>query len=123
MKPYYGTKLVLAEPVSADEMHRDDGYRVRYSDGYESWLPRKAFEDAYRENGKMNFGHALEALKQGLPVNREGWNGKGMYLLLQVPDEHSKMTLPYIYMKTAQGDLVPWLASQTDMLAEDWSAG
>jgi hypothetical protein len=43
-----------------------------------------------------------------------------MWLALQFPDAHSKMTLPYIYMRTAQGDLVPWLASQTDMLALDW---
>ena len=53
-------------------------------------------------------------------VTRRGWNGKDMWLALQVPDEHSKMTLPYIYMKTAQGDLVPWLANQSDMLSEDW---
>jgi hypothetical protein len=56
----------------------------------------------------------------GRRVTRKGWNGKGMYLELQVPDAHSKMTLPYIYMYTAQGDLVPWLASQTDILANDW---
>jgi hypothetical protein len=68
----------------------------------------------------MNFGKALEALRAGSQVSRAGWNGKGMWLALQVPDAHSKMTLPYIYMRTAQGDLVPWLASQTDMLAEDW---
>lgn len=43
-----------------------------------------------------------------------------MWLELQVPDEHSKMTLPYIYMKTVTGDLVPWIASQTDILSEDW---
>jgi hypothetical protein len=43
-----------------------------------------------------------------------------MHLALQTPDEHSKMTLPYIYMFTAQGDLVPWLASQTDVLSNDW---
>ncbi len=68
----------------------------------------------------MNFGQAIEALKQGKKVARAGWNGKGMYLELQRPDAHSKMTLPYIYMYTAQGDNVPWLASQTDMLSEDW---
>ena len=68
----------------------------------------------------MNFGDALSALKEGKRVSRTGWNGKGMWLELQVPDAHSKMTLPYIYMKTAQDDLVPWLASQTDVLAEDW---
>lgn len=66
------------------------------------------------------FGWAVEALKAGQRVTRSGWNGKGMWLGLQRPDSHSKMSLPYIYMKTAQGDLVPWLASQTDVLGEDW---
>jgi hypothetical protein len=68
----------------------------------------------------MTFGEAISALKEGKRVSRTGWNGKGMWLELQVPDAHSKMTLPYVYMKTAQDDLVPWLASQTDVLAEDW---
>lgn len=68
----------------------------------------------------MNFGEALVALKAGKTVMRNGWNGRGQYLRLQVPDTHSKMTLPYIYIRTVQGDLVPWLASQTDVLAEDW---
>jgi hypothetical protein len=68
----------------------------------------------------LNFGQAIEALKQGKRVAREGWNGKGMWLNLQIPDLHSKMTLPYIYMFTADKNLVPWLASQTDVLAEDW---
>lgn len=67
-----------------------------------------------------NFGWALEILRAGGRVQREGWNGKGMWLALQVPDTHSKMTLPYIYMSTVTGDLVPWLASQTDVLATDW---
>ena len=73
------------------------------------------------------FGDALAALKQGKRVAREGWNGKGMWLALQVPDEHGKMTLPYIYIEYPEGhpaypkgSRVPWLASQTDMLAEDW---
>ena len=69
----------------------------------------------------MNFGEALNALEGGSRVTREGWNGKGMWIHLQRPDENSKMTLPYIYMRTAQGDLVPWLASQSDLLARDWS--
>ncbi|MCP3885142.1 MAG: DUF2829 domain-containing protein [Propionibacteriaceae bacterium] len=71
---------------------------------------------------QTDFGWALIQLRSGLRVCRAGWNGKGMYLELQVPDEHSKMTLPYIYMRTVQGDLVPWLASQTDMLCEDWES-
>ena len=68
----------------------------------------------------MDFGSAIAALKLGNTVAREGWNGKGMWLGLQTPDAHSKMNLPYIYMSTAQGTLVPWLASQTDMLSNDW---
>lgn len=68
----------------------------------------------------LTFSQALGMLKSGESVAREGWNGKGMYIELQRPDAFSKMTLPYIYMKTVQGDLVPWLASQTDILAEDW---
>lgn len=67
-----------------------------------------------------SFGVAIDALKNGNCVARKGWNGKNMWLGLQKPDEHSKMSLPYIYMCTAQGDLVPWLASQTDMLSDDW---
>tara|TARA_R110000851_G_scaffold59347_9_gene137409 strand:- start:16046 stop:16261 length:216 start_codon:yes stop_codon:yes gene_type:complete len=68
----------------------------------------------------MNFGQAIEALKDGENVQREGWNGKNMFLSLQVPDAYSKMTLPYIYMFTADKQRVPWLASQTDILSEDW---
>jgi len=51
---------------------------------------------------------------------RVGWNGEGMHIEMQRPDEHSKMTRPYIFMKTADGDLVPWVASQSDLLAMDW---
>jgi hypothetical protein len=52
--------------------------------------------------------------------SRRGWNGPGQFIELQVPDEHSKMTLPYLFITTVQGDRVPWLASQTDLLATDW---
>lgn len=67
-----------------------------------------------------NFGYALESLKEGHAVRRSGWNASQQYIKLQVPDENSKMTLPYIYISTVQGQNVPWLASQTDLLAEDW---
>ena len=75
------------------------------------------------------FGDALAFLKEGRKVARKGWNGKGIFLELQVPDEYSKMSHPYIYIDTtglqstnpnAKRNLVPWLASQTDMLSEDW---
>ena len=67
-----------------------------------------------------NIGEARDLLASGHKVRRKGWNGKGMWLHLQMPDENSKMSLPYVYMSTAQGDLVPWLCSQTDFLAADW---
>lgn len=69
-----------------------------------------------------DIGWAVNELNNGHKVRREGWNGKGMWLEKQEPDENSKMTLPYVYMSTAQGDLVPWLCSQTDLLATDWEA-
>lgn len=67
-----------------------------------------------------DFGQAIVELKAGYMVSRFGWNGPGQFLTLQVPDENSNMTLPYIYITTVQGGRVPWLASQTDMLATDW---
>lgn len=74
----------------------------------------------------MGFDNALKLLKAGLRIARTGWNGKGMWLELQRPDAHSKMTLPYVFLSypadavNTPGARVPWLASQTDMLAEDW---
>ncbi|MBL3524136.1 DUF2829 domain-containing protein [Serratia plymuthica] len=74
------------------------------------------------------FGEAIKALQSGRKVARAGWNGKGLWLELQVPDNNCKMTLPYIFMSypgdatTTPGARVPWLASQTDMLADDWLA-
>lgn len=67
-----------------------------------------------------SIGWAVNQLWDGKRVTRSGWNGKGMYLALQVPDPQSKMTLPYVYMRTASGGLVPWLCSQSDLLAGDW---
>jgi hypothetical protein len=68
----------------------------------------------------MDIGQAVRRLLSGDKVARSGWNGKGMYIELQEPDEDSKMTVPYVYMKTADDNLVPWLCSQTDLLATDW---
>lgn len=76
----------------------------------------------------MDFGQALVALKEGKKVCRSGWNGKGMYIFRgtieqhMFPDETELFEVaPYIIMKTAQNNLVyGWLASQTDMFAEDW---
>jgi len=81
------------------------------------------------------FGQALDALKAGKRVSRAGWNGKGMFLFL-VPGSSFEVSRPplmgiypkgtrvnyhaHIDMRTATGEIVPWLASQTDMLASDW---
>ena len=116
-KKYYGTKRITAWPQEKDGK---PGYAVKYSDGYISWSPQDVFDETYHRIDAMSFGHAIVALKASRCVARQGWNGKDMHLCLQVPDEGSKMSLPYIYMRTAQADLVPWLASQTDMLADDW---
>lgn len=144
MEKYIGTKMIEAKPMNRGEYNKyrgwnipegenpeDEGYLVKYQDGYESWSPKKQFEEAYRDCQGMTFGIALELLKKGLRVAREGWNGKGMFLLY-VPSEKYGIIgkiglgipegnlLPWIGMKTADGKFVPWLASQTDMLAEDW---
>lgn len=67
----------------------------------------------------QDFSYALFALREGKSVYRVGWNAHNI-LTLQIPTETSKMTRPYIYMTTAQGDIVPWVASQTDILSDDW---
>lgn len=68
----------------------------------------------------FGIGRAIKNMWLGHSVARNNWNGPNQYLELQLPDDNSKMTLPYIYIKTVQGDLVPWLPSQTDLLATDW---
>jgi hypothetical protein len=83
----------------------------------------------------LTFGQALVALKAGMRVTRKGWNGRHMYLLMVEPEDmvptpgpryevtgvaHDLERLPWIGMKTADNKFVPWLASQTDVLAEDW---
>lgn len=116
--------------------------------GYISWSPKEQFEGAYRTTSGLTFGLAIEAMKKGRKVTRAGWNGKGMWLSLsgsldgrlvpahafwsennanyaaQQPDGHA-MVLPCITMKTVNAHgreaiLMGWLASQTDMLSEDW---
>nr|DAI23244.1 MAG TPA: Protein of unknown function (DUF2829) [Caudoviricetes sp.] len=111
----------------------DDGYVIFYRGGeYVSWCPKKEFEDVSRPCDGMTFGEAIEQMKRGAKVARKGWNGKGMWLLLghnitftasveSTDEEKSFDVLKSIVMRTAQDNfVVGWLASQTDMLAEDW---
>jgi len=69
----------------------------------------------------LDIGSAVRALREGKRVARAGWNGRDMYLKLQVPDAFSKMSLPYVYIRMADAHVVPWLCSQTDLLATDWA--
>lgn len=111
--------------------------------GYISWSPKQVFDNAYREVEYLSFSTALELLKQGFKIARAGWNGKSMWLCLSGPLGGRKINapsfwsshcqnfaeenggfatvLPCINMKTADGSiLMGWLASQTDMLSDDW---
>ena len=65
-------------------------------------------------------GWAIKQMWHGLKVRRRGWNGRGMWIAIHTPDNLSKMNHPYVYMSTVDGSLVPWLASQTDLLAMDY---
>lgn len=133
MKTYIGTKIIQAEPQAKNygpvEGHGQPGYKVVYADGYASWSPAAAFEAAYRECSAMSFGLALEMLKAGKRVARAVWNGKGMWLVLIHPGNAMHTSAagkfdmqPCIGMKTADGNMQPgWLASQADILAEDWT--
>lgn len=69
----------------------------------------------------MNFERALSYVKVGGAITRKGWNGKGLSVQMQRPDVTSKMTLPYLYLQYPDGAKVPWLASQTDLLSDDWT--
>ncbi len=128
---YYGTKRITAWEAAGKE--GQPGYGVTYSDGYQSWSPKEVFESAYQPLDALNFGHALIALQAGKRVARAGWNGKGMFLYYVPANTYKAQTeaarlhfgedVPYgayIAMKTAQDNVVPWLASQTDVLASDW---
>ncbi len=68
----------------------------------------------------LDFGKALEAVRCHAVVARQGWNGKDMFITLVIPTHDSDMDLPYLAMKTVDGRFIPWLASQTDLLSDDW---
>lgn len=136
--------------LPADENGADEGYLVEYVDGgkgntdhyagYVSWSPADVFDRAYRPCEGMTFGQAIESLKAGQKVARKGWNGKGMWLVLVpgTPVVHPKPDTPYGKAGIAECEILPhidmwttnaqgrramlpgWLASQTDMLSEDW---
>jgi len=134
-------------PVNEDPA--TPGYIVQYPDGYISWSPTPQFEEANRETNGMSFGLALEAARKGFKIARAGWNGKGMWVI-RIPgtkkakfnpgtpyavalkshaDEdgyvENQEILPHYDMYTINAEgrqamLPGWLASQSDMDADDW---
>lgn len=147
MKTYIGTKIIEAAPAirmggkvyDANELIPrsmemvEEGYKVRYQDGYESWSPKAVFEEAYRPIDGMNFGLAIEALKKGKKCRRAGWNGgKNHHIELAsaisytapagaiVNGEHAAIANKAIVFFGTSGVQIGWLASQADMLSDDW---
>lgn len=145
MKQYIGTKIIEARPMNrgeyneyrgwtipADENPADEGYLVKYPDGYESWSPKPVFDEAYRETTGMSFGLAIEAAKRGNKIARAGWNGKNQYVELArrisyvgsdaeiVNVNHENIGNKAFAFVGTSGVQMGWLASQADMLADDW---
>lgn len=157
MKLYIGTKIVKAMPMTmtkAQEMLgreikpatvEEDGYLVEYKDGYMSWSPKSVFEEAYHEVKGMNFGEVIEALKTGLAVRRKGWNGKGLFVVKQVPAHITADIIPNMQsLPQSAKDIImarkephidytnqmliinpdgradSWVPSSSDVFAEDW---
>jgi hypothetical protein len=124
--------------LPADECGSDHGFLVEYEGGllnhpdhkgYISWSPADVFLKTYKATDNLSFGVAIEAMQLGCRVARKGWNGKGIFLRITYPGATSLMTKPYIYIDTvgletdnphAPTCRVPWLPSQTDLLASDW---
>ena len=125
-------------PITLPSDTVDMGYKVIYPDGYESWSPLDAFKAAYRPTDGMNFGLALEATKMGKKIARRGWNGKGMWVIYRtgcreritcnkntadavgIPEGTLFKVRPYLQMKCVDDSFQMWLASQSDILADDW---
>jgi hypothetical protein len=135
---YIGTKIIEVLGMETEKPGVENprqGVKVRYPDGYESWSPLSAFLAAYRPVLAMSFGLAIEAMKKGAKVARVDWNGKGMFLflvagsqfkvnrppLLGIYPEGTEITYgTHIDIKAVDGSVRPWVASQSDMLADDW---
>lgn len=158
MKAFIGTKMVLARPMSRGkysiyrgwllplgEDPADEGFLVEYTDGgaanhpnhagYISWSPKDVFERAYRPSSGLDFGAALQALKAGKRVAREGWNGKGMFVYYVPANAYPARTgvaqayfgeealvpyAAYLALKGVDGVISTWVPSINDTLAEDW---
>lgn len=162
LKKYIGTKVVKARPMNeidaesigyarknSDHHEYREGYHVQYTnpDGstYDSWSPKDMFENAYREVGTVNFGGAIDLLKAGLAVRRKGWNGKGLFVVKQVPSHITGDIIPnmqslpqsaknilmsrenphidytnQMLIINPDGRADSWVPSSSDIFANDW---
>lgn len=146
MERYIGTKIIHAEkamriqgkiylpgePIPRTMEPVEHGYKVLYEDGYTSWSPKDVFEKAYHLCDTMPFGLAIEAAKMGFKIARQGWNGKGQYVELATrvsysnPQgevynvNHKDMGNKALAFVGTSGIQLGWLASQADLLSEDW---
>ena len=132
MKKYIGTKIIEAvpairkggkvyeegKPIPKSMDTTEKGYKVRYLDGYESWSPKDVFEEAYRKASGVSFGLALEAMKKGKGARLPKWS-KDVIIRAQFPDEHSKMTAPYLYVESRFGR-VPWKETMIELFSDEW---
>lgn len=160
MKMYIGTKVIKEEPMTMKEAQKvlgrkiatlkpvtveENGYLVEYKDGYKSWSPKDVFEEAYREVGSLTFGGAIILLKNGFAVRRKGWNGKGLFIVKQVPSHITGDIIPnmqslpqsaksilmsrenphidyvnQMLIINPKGRADSWIPSSSDVFAEDW---
>lgn len=123
MKKYIGVKIIEAEPALSptamgDHPEGAEGYKVKYEDGYISWSPKDVFEKAYRPVTGVNFGLALEAMKNGMSARLPHW-ATSVCIKAQYPDENSKMTAPYLYVDSYNGR-VPWKETMIELFSDEW---
>ena len=124
MEQYIGTKIVEAEPQELRYKNEagvemcEEGYKVRYQDGYESWSPKGVFEEAYRKTDGMTFGLALEAMKKGKGARLPRWK-PDVVIRAQYPHKNSKMTAPYLYVESKYGR-VPWKETMIELFSDEW---
>lgn len=113
------------EDQCLDEEYSDDGIHVSGSDyaTWTDWLCTQTITEESKPKALETFCNAVEALKNDQHVTRQAWENTDIYLLLSVPEvkNHADAeVMPYIAVKTADNKLIPWLASQEDLLADDW---
>ena len=160
---YIGTKIINAIPMTRGEYNAyrgwtipenetnkqdDEGFMVEdlgarnknreNHDYYISWSPKENFEPAYRLLDNLTFGLAIEAMKKGHRVARAGWNGKGMFVVMQkgypqgiycnaqtaaafgMKEGELFKCRPYLQLRCADGSHQMWQPSVSDCLEEDW---